>query len=481
MPPNASLSWADLHGDVLALVLDALPQQSRLAVVATCKGWRALAARFETWRELEFATRRDGSRRSELRRLFSLAVWAKHHAAATRSFTISARLPPDCQPVAMKAVSQVVLAAAGTLQSLSLTTSRGHWPGTWLPCLTNLRRLHLASIEGGLSLHGNLLPLVRLTSLVLEAKQGLTTLRCLAVRQALISEGLLLAEYDSLASLTGLTSLSLEYQGEEAWLPPSELLSLTKLRHLSIEGNDCSRWPLHGGDAEFESMLGCMPQLTSLNIAGCGMDTLPGALLTAEDRVAGGSSGGAVAVAAEGGQALSGGPRLLRLLAHGNQLEAGEDELAQEGDQHGPALVFPRTVRQLSIDWQLLHPVQPQPSTGAEQQPPAIMLPAHCRDLALLGREGVRPDFLSQLPLLLPELRTVVVEPALDLLRTGDGSAGEWRRVGGYWRPTRLPGQPRQRTPQPDVQQVLLDAGVRVVELSRVTELSALFDEHLVM
>jgi hypothetical protein len=74
----------------------------------------------------------------------------------------------------MKAVSQVVLAAAGTLQSLSLTTSRGHWPGTWLPCLTNLRRLHLASIEGGLSLHGNLSPLVRLTSLVLEAKQGVT-------------------------------------------------------------------------------------------------------------------------------------------------------------------------------------------------------------------------------------------------------------------------------------------------------------------
>jgi hypothetical protein len=114
----------------------------------------------------------------------------------------------------------------------------------------------------------------------------LTTLRCLAVRHALISEGLLLAEYDSLASLTGgcrpagrgchwsaphtshtqtthtvtyttleagllvtaplpcpcagLTSLSLEYQGEEAWLPPAELLSLTKLRHLSIEGNNCS-------------------------------------------------------------------------------------------------------------------------------------------------------------------------------------------------------------------------------------------------
>lgn len=31
----------------------------------------------------------------------------------------------------------------------------------------------------------------------------LTTLRCLAVRHALISEGVLLAEYDSLASLTG--------------------------------------------------------------------------------------------------------------------------------------------------------------------------------------------------------------------------------------------------------------------------------------
>lgn len=37
-----------------------------------------------------------------------------------------------------------------------------------------------------------------------------------------------------------LTSLALEQQEEEAWLPPPDLLHLTRLCHLSISGNDCS-------------------------------------------------------------------------------------------------------------------------------------------------------------------------------------------------------------------------------------------------
>ena len=37
-----------------------------------------------------------------------------------------------------------------------------------------------------------------------------------------------------------MTWLALEQQEEEAWLPPPELLSLTRLQHLSIAGNDCS-------------------------------------------------------------------------------------------------------------------------------------------------------------------------------------------------------------------------------------------------
>lgn len=42
------------------------------------------------------------------------------------------------------------------------------------------------------------------------------------------------------APRAALTWLALEQQEEEAWLPPPELLSLTRLRHLSIAGNDCS-------------------------------------------------------------------------------------------------------------------------------------------------------------------------------------------------------------------------------------------------
>jgi hypothetical protein len=38
----------------------------------------------------------------------------------------------------------------------------------------------------------------------------------------------------------GLTHLALEQQEEEAWLPPPELLHTSRLRSLSIRGNDCS-------------------------------------------------------------------------------------------------------------------------------------------------------------------------------------------------------------------------------------------------
>lgn len=124
------------------------------------------------WQRIKFATHRDGSRRSELRRLLSLAAWAQRHAAATESLAISARVPPDCQPAALKAVSQAALAAAGALQALSLTTNRGFWCGAWLPRLQQLRSLHLCSMVGGLSLHGDLSLLSQLTSLFLEAKHA---------------------------------------------------------------------------------------------------------------------------------------------------------------------------------------------------------------------------------------------------------------------------------------------------------------------
>lgn len=91
---------------------------------------------------MEFATHRNGSRRSELRRLLSLAAWCQRHAGGTRSLTVSARVPPDCQPAALKAVAAAALAAAPSLRSLSLTTNRGFWP-SFLGGLLQLRSLHL--------------------------------------------------------------------------------------------------------------------------------------------------------------------------------------------------------------------------------------------------------------------------------------------------------------------------------------------------
>lgn len=60
------------------------------------------------------------------------------------------------------------------------------------------------------------------------------------MRRGLISEGVLLTEYECLSALTALTSLELQHSEEDAWLPPPELLALTRLRHLSIAGCDCS-------------------------------------------------------------------------------------------------------------------------------------------------------------------------------------------------------------------------------------------------
>ena len=89
-------------------------------------------------------------------------------------------MPADCQPAALKAAAAVALAAAGSLQSLTLATNRGFWPA-WLPQLRQLRALELCSKEGGLSLHANLTPLHRLTRLALEARHAVSlsdTARC---------------------------------------------------------------------------------------------------------------------------------------------------------------------------------------------------------------------------------------------------------------------------------------------------------------
>lgn len=94
------------------------------------------------WRHVECFTHRNGSRRSELRRLLSLAAWCERHASSTRHLKVSARVPADCQPAALKAVAAAALAAAPSLRSLSLTTNRGFWP-SFLGSLHQLRSLHL--------------------------------------------------------------------------------------------------------------------------------------------------------------------------------------------------------------------------------------------------------------------------------------------------------------------------------------------------
>jgi hypothetical protein len=139
------------------------------------QSWRAVGRRPGLWRHVECSTQREGTRRSELRRLISLAAWAQTHAGATENMAISARVPSGaCQAAALKAASQAALAAAATLQTLSLTSNRGFWAGGWLPRLASLRHLQLCSKEGGLSLHGNLAGLTQLTSIVLEAAQAVT-------------------------------------------------------------------------------------------------------------------------------------------------------------------------------------------------------------------------------------------------------------------------------------------------------------------
>lgn len=119
------------------------------------------------------------------------------------------------------------------------------------------------------------------------------------------------------------------------------------------------RWPLHGSDEAFSGMLARMPGLTSLDISCCGLEELPAALLHAAAPADSDSTSGSaasseplwgqqeadsgaeaspppallagleVAAAAAAGSAMgvvgqgpARGPRLLRLLAHGNQLEA---------------------------------------------------------------------------------------------------------------------------------------------------------------
>ncbi|KAL4451910.1 hypothetical protein ABPG75_007572 [Micractinium tetrahymenae] len=547
---NSTAQWQQLPTDVLCIILGQLSLESRVAATSVCESWRAAALRPGLWPAVEFATHRDGSRRSELRRLLSLAAWAARHAGATRCLAISARLPADAQPTGLKAVSAVALAACNALCELSVTANRGFWPGEWLPRLPLLRSLRLCSKEGGLSLHGELRSLAQLTRLVLEAKHAvqlsdnvrlppsilsvelscirdtlplqlsqLSGLRSLAVRRGLVSEGVLLTEYECLAHLTALTSLALEQQEEEAWLPPPELLSLTRLRHLSIAGNDCSRWPLHGSDEAFSGMLARMPGLTSLDISCCGLEELPQALLhtaapadsdssnsgsVASSELAGeqqeaDSSGGALAppallagleaaaAVAAGAAGIGGagqgpakrGPRLLRLLAHGNQLEAS----AMNGGPEPELLWFPSCVRQLSLDWHVL------------VQLPLMRLPPRCRQLALIGRDGAMRGMLSalaSLPALLPDLRQLLLEPAaLDALSEHrcEGPAGPagpaalscvgnctWQMVGGRWRPARLPGQPRPAPAQQDVLQQLQAAKVQVEELLCPEQLAAVLD-----
>lgn len=138
------------------------------------QAWRHTAAeRPDLWTSLTFATHRAGSRRSELRRLLSLAAFCSRYAACTRSLSIAARVPPDAQPAALKAVAQAALAAAGSLRALTIVTNRGHWPA-WLPRLNQLRSLHLSSKEGGLSLTGDLTPLSQLAHLRLDARHAVT-------------------------------------------------------------------------------------------------------------------------------------------------------------------------------------------------------------------------------------------------------------------------------------------------------------------
>lgn len=353
-----------------------------------------------------------------------------------------------------------------------------------------------------------------------------------------------------------LTSLALEHQEEEAWLLPPEMLLLTRLRSLSFAGNDCSRecwgrlcarlwaglacytrcvsqpalgvlalhgwvappthptseplagWALHGSDEAFDGCLARMPHLTALDISACCMEQLMPALLRGAEGhgTAGIASDTEEQQERQSGQ-LARGPRLVRLLAHGNQLEAGEDEdgrlcfprqaefgagvcrrvplavrsccvvqwlcTVMQLDHLPPALCHSirSSLRQLSIDVQLL-------------AHSSLRLPPGCCQLVLMGREkaAAMRALASALPTLLqqaPQLQHLVVEPpaleALEQLSSGGPEPALVQGPGGRWRPTRLPGQPRQRQQQGVLQQ-LRAAGVQVVELREPRQLPALLD-----
>lgn len=137
-------------------------------------------------------------------------------------------------------------------------------------------------------------------------------------------------------------------------------------------------------------------------------------------------------------------------------------------------------VRQLSLDWHVL------------VQLPLTRLPPRCRQLALVGRDGAMRGMLcalASLPALLPDLQHLLLEPAaLDALseQSHEGAAGtptvgsaggaNWQLVGGRWRPTRLPGQPRPAPAQRDVLQQLQAAQVQVAELLHPEQLAAVLD-----
>lgn len=206
-----------------------------------------------------------------------------------------------------------------------------------------------------------------------------------------------------------------------------------------------------------------MAQLTSLDISGCGLEQLPHAILAPDSHA---DDGSVAEEGEEGGQRSVGcRPRLRRLLAHGNQLEAFEaDEEGQEdallnfprsvwrwrgaladgrlplpltalrvlflpcpgvcmpasGRRHVGPISTCRSVHQLSIDWQLLEHLRAQAAAtaAAPRQPPSLWLPPHCHQLALVGREGIDSGPLAALPALLPELRHVLLDPhAQEVLR----------------------------------------------------------------
>lgn len=99
------------------------------------------------------------------------------------------------------------------------------------------------------------------------------------------------------------------------------------------------RWSLHGSDETMDTALRRMPHLTSLDISNCSLEELPPVLAQdpADEAATRGGGGSGSEEEEDGAGRAAAGPRLLRLLAHGNQLEAGG-----EPDEEQAHLVFPR-------------------------------------------------------------------------------------------------------------------------------------------